>query len=191
VKNLITQILREFVDSSDIEIKILGPDYKITLNEKIENYVPQEIVNIVDEFVEFNSPFQGEFIDKKTNKKKTYTFYLDVTDHYINRLYRTMDPKYSADTENNRKIINPSTLEGLYMIVDNADKLAEQLAIGRIKDNFKVELSSKKMPKYSVIVDFDEVSSGNKFKLSLLTQIKGVDFYDKKENFKLSLRTIR
>jgi hypothetical protein len=191
MKDLIRKLLREFKNTPEIEIRVIGTSFPITINEAIKNYVPKNIVKEVDEFISSYSPFQGEFIDKRTNKKKVFTFTIEATDHYINRLFRTLDPEYAEGGKlNDPKIINPDTFEGLYMLIDNADKLAEQLSIGRIKDDFVVELSSKKYPKYSMIVKFDEKYPG-KYILHLLTQIKGVNFFDKREQFKLLLPTYR
>ena len=99
------------------------------------------------------------------------------------------DPEYKEKGKHyDPKIVNPNTLEGIDLIYNNRDKIAEQILIGRIKDNDIVEMSSADGSNYHMIVKFDKQYGKNpRYDLTLVTQIKGAQFYGKKYQSKLKL----
>ena len=190
MRYLIEKLLNEHVDS-EIIFKVLKDGYKINLNEHIMSYVPKESREKFKSHLSKSNPFQGTFVDKITGKENIVTFKLNPTDHFINRLYRQRDPDYKmGGSKYDNKIVNPGITEGIDLLLDNSDKLAEQISIGRIKDGDTVEVSSKGRDGFSMIIKFDkEYGKKNVYIIELTTQIKGVPFYHRRNRNKLSLPT--
>lgn len=192
MRNLIKTILKEYYEEA-ITFVVLENGFKVNLDEAIQSYVPREVRESFKALLQKVNPFEGKFVDKYTGKEVIITYIIEPSDHFINRLYRTRDPKYKMGGPNyDPKIVNPSVSEGINLLFDNADKITEQISIGRIKDGDTVEISSKGTSNYQMIVKFDK-QYGKKpvYKLHLTTQIKGVRFFDKKHQYKLGLPTYR
>lgn len=187
MENLIKRVLREFVES-EVKFNVIG---------NINNLITEDInpinLNIAKEVISRNlrriNPFQGNFIDKKTGKSKIVNFTISPTKHYIERLFRLSEPEYQVNGKSfDPKIVNPEYLEGIDLLYSNRDKLAEQILIGRIKDGDVVQITAADGSNYHMIVKFfSQHSDLENFNLILFTQIKGVEFFDKKYNNKLRL----
>lgn len=184
---LIRQILREFVNNK-VEIKVVG-----NVNDLLKEQINPVELNISKEIISRRlrriNPFVGNFKDKRTGEDKTVEFVINPKEHYIKRIYRLSDPEYKEKGKHyDPKIVNPNTLEGIDLIYNNRDKIAEQILIGRIKDNDIVEMSSADGSNYHMIVKFDKQYGKNpRYDLTLVTQIKGAQFYGKKYQSKLKL----
>jgi hypothetical protein len=205
MKELIRQILKEYTEPK-VTFKVIGNIYN-TINEaaKYSNFrpgeqifkpsfekptshfkpeIPREIFNLINDEIKQTNPFFGHFIDKHTGEKKRAEFHIIPTKHYIDRLYRLNDPNYQIGGKNyNPKLSNPSPLEGIDMIVNNRDRLSQEILTKRIKDGDEVEVSSIDGSKLNLIVKFDHKNTFKNvpvYLLHLKTQIKGDGFYDKK-----------
>lgn len=205
MKELIRQILREYTEPK-VTFKVIGNIYD-SINEaaKYNNFrtgeqifkpsvekhtsnfrpiIPREVTDLINDEIKQTNPFFGHFIDKHTGEKKRIEFYIIPTQHYKDRLFRLDDPNYQIDSKNyNPKLSNPSPLEGIDMIVNNRDRLAQEILTKRIKDGDEVEVSSIDGSKLNIIVKFDHKNTFKNvpvYLLHLKTQIKGDKFYDKK-----------
>lgn len=184
---LIREILRELVNNK-VEIKVVG-----NVNDLLKEQINPVELNISKEIISRRlrriNPFVGNFKDKRTGEDKTVEFVINPKEHYIKRIYRLSDPEYKEKGKHyDPKIVNPNTLEGIDLIYNNRDKIAEQILIGRIKDNDIVEMSSADGSNYHMIVKFDKQYGKNpRYDLTLVTQIKGAQFYGKKYQSKLKL----
>lgn len=184
---LIKKILKEFVEGK-VKFKVID-NISNTINEEITNLQLNLGREINNRRLKRINPFVGKFIDKKTGKERNISFNILPSNHYLKRLYRTDDPEYMLGSNKyDPKIVNPTALEGIDLIYNNRNKLAEQILIGRIKDGDVVEVTAADGSNYHVIVKFDESTNDmSTYNLHLLTQIKGVDFYNKKYQKKLNL----
>ena len=184
---LIKQILREFVDNK-VEIKVIG-NVSDLLNEQINPVELNISKEIISRRLRRINPFVGNFKDKRTGKDRAVEFVINPKEHYIKRTYRLSDPEYKETGKHyDPKLSNPGPLEGIDLIYNNRNKIAEQILIGRIKDNDIVEVSSADGSNYHMIVKFDKQYGKNpRYELTLVTQIKGAQFYDKKSQSKLKL----
>jgi hypothetical protein len=187
MEKLIRKLLKEFVDSKTT-IRVIG-----SVNDLISEHIDPVELNISREIVNRRlkriSPFIGNFRDKRTGQDKTVEFLINPKNHFVNRLHRLSDPEYKEKGKHyDPKITNPSPLEGIDLIYNNRNKLAEQILIGRIKDGDVVEISSADGSNYHIIVKFDkQYGNSPRYVLTLVTQIKGVEFYGKKSQSKLRL----
>lgn len=187
MEHLIKRLLREFAEE-ELTFKVIGNISNIISEQinPIDLNISKEIVN---RRLKRISPFVGNFTDKRTGQDKTVEFLVNPKNHFVNRLHRLSDPEYKEKGKHyNPKITNPSPLEGIDLIYNNRNKLAEQILIGRIKDGDVVEISSADGSNYHMIVEFDkQYGNSPRYVLTLVTQIKGVDFYGKKSQSKLRL----
>jgi len=187
MEKLIKMLLKEFVESKTT-IRVIG-----SVNDLINEQINPVEFNISKEIISRRlkriSPFVGNFTDKRTGQDKSVEFTINPKPHFLNRLHRLSDPEYKETGKHyDPKISNPSPLEGIDLIYNNRNKLAEQILIGRIKDGDIVEVSSADGSNYHMIVKFDkQYGKAPRYELTLVTQIKGVEFYGKKSQSKLRL----
>ena len=184
---LIKRVLKEFVESK-ITFKVIG-NVKDIINEQINPVEFNISKEIISRKLRRINPFVGNFKDKKTGKDKVVEFTINPKAHFLNRLFRLSDPEYKESGKHyDPKLSNPSPLEGIDLIYNNRNKLAEQISIGRIKDGDVIEVTSSDGSNYHMIVKFDKQYGGSpRYELTLVTQIKGADFYGKKYQSKLRL----
>ena len=187
MEGLIKTILKEYVNNK-IEIRVVG-NVNNLINEEINPIELNISREIISRRLRRINPFVGNFKDKRTGQDRQVEFTINPKEHYIKRTYRLSDPEYmESGKKYDPKIVNPKTLEGIDLIYNNRNKLAEQILIGRIKDNDIIEISSADGSNYHMIVNFDKQYGKNpSYKLTLVTQIKGADFYGKKSQMKLKL----
>jgi hypothetical protein len=193
MKDLIRQILREYVEPKTI-IRVVG-NVGNNINEssksQIKPEIPKEIYSLINDRVKGINPFYGEFIDKKTGELNKVEFFIQPTKHYIDRLFRTSDPEHQPGGKKyNPKIVNPSPLEGIEMLINNKDRLAEEILTKRIKDRDEVEVIAIDGSKLNLIVVFDyinKIKNIPKYTLHLKNQIKGDRFFQKKNQKNLKL----
>jgi hypothetical protein len=187
MEHLIKRLLREFAEE-ELTFKVIGNISNIISEQidPIELNISKEIIN---RRLQRISPFVGEFKDKRTGQDKTVEFIINPKNHFVNRLHRLSDPEYKEKGKHyDPKLSNPSPLEGIDLIYNNRNKLAEQILIGRIKDGDVVEISSADGSNYHMIVSFDkQYGKTPRYVLTLVTQIKGAEFYGKKYQHKLRL----
>ena len=181
---LIKKLLREFVEHKTT-FRVVG-NFTDLIKEDIETNISNEIIS---RRLRRINPFIGNFTDKRTGKDKSVEFIINPKPHYIKRTFRLSDPEYKEKGKRyDPNISNPSPLEGIDLIYNNRNKLAEQILIGRIKDGDVVEISSADGSNYHIIVKFDkQYGNSPRYVLTLVTQIKGVEFYGKKSQSKLRL----
>ena len=205
MKELIRQILREYTEPK-ITFKVIGNIHdSINESAKYGNFrtgeqvfkpsfekqpphfkpeIPRDIFDLINNEIKQTNPFFGHFIDKHTGEKKRVEFHIIPTKHYIDRLYRLSYPNFQVGGKNyNPKLTNPLPLEGIDMIVNNRDKLAQEILTKRIKDGDEVEVSSIDGSKFNIIITLNHkktLKNVPQYLIHLKTQIKGDNFYDKK-----------
>jgi hypothetical protein len=170
MKDLIKKILLEYSTS---ELLLEG---KATVN------VPRDIENKVDGYItQINNGdfgFKGSFKNEK-GESFSKLFFLEPTYHYKQRLFRTEEPEYKITGElYDKRIVNPDTFEGIDLIYDNINYIADLVNKNTIKTqrNF-VNFYSKSAIPMSVIVLFEkDFLKPKKINMTLITQIKGVRF---------------
>jgi|688.fasta_scaffold882393_2 hypothetical protein len=205
MKDLIKQILREYTEPT-VTFKVVGnvgnnineaakfgnfstgekiykPSYEKSKSE-FKPEVPKEVYDLINTEIKQVNPFFGHFVDKYTGEKKRIEFNLATTKHYIDRLYRLSDPEFQPGGKKfNPKLVTPTPLEGIDMIVNNRDKLTQEIVTKRIKDRDEVEISSIDGSRLNVIVIFDYKKTTKNvpvYTIHLKNQIKGDKFYDKR-----------
>jgi hypothetical protein len=182
---LIKKILREYTDRI-VSFEVIGNYLTEEDNTKFTPTISQEVRQLIKSKLSFINPFIGTFIDKKTGAEKKVAFEIIPTKHYLDRLYRKDDPKYSDNT----KLSNPFPLEGIEFLYDNRDRLAEEIMTKRINDGDVVVVKRFYDILYSVVVSLDRKNTKNipLYHLHLKTQIKGDNFYGKRGQKELKIK---
>jgi hypothetical protein len=170
MKDLIKKILLEYLES------------ELLLEGKATVKVPRDIENKLDGYVtQINNNgfgFKGTF-KNQNGENFSKLFFLEPTYHYKQRLFRTQEPEYKITGElYDKRIVDPDTFEGIDLIYDNIDYIADLINKNTIKTqkNF-VNFYSKSAVPMSVIVLFEkDFLKPKKINMTLITQIKGVRF---------------
>lgn len=198
--NLIRKVLKEFVDSKWVGIEVVGNLSEEKYRPLLENVFKKHIKFKPEVKKQINStfeslkeklsrlnPFTGSFTDKYTGVEKTIEFNLIPSYHYVERLFRKEDPKYTNDD----RVINPSPYEGIDLLVYNRDRLAQEILTKRIKHNDLVKIMTKDGSHYQMLVNFN--NSGKKgepqsYNLILVNQMKGpgLNFFTKDKEVRLN-----
>ena len=187
MEKLIRKIIKEFVNSK-VSFEVIGNVGNL-VNEDI-NPIDLNIANeVISRKLKRINPFTGSFIDKRTGKNRVVNFIISASSHFIERKFRLSEPEYQEGGKlYNPKIVEPDYLEGINLIYDNRDKIAEQILTGRIKDGDLVKITSADGSNYHMIVKFNShYSDMENFEIILITQIKGVDLLSRRFNNKLNL----
>jgi hypothetical protein len=181
----IKNILREFVEKM-VSFEVVGNYLTESDGKKFVPIISQEVRQLINSKLSFINPFIGTFIDKKTGTEKKVAFEIIPTKHYLDRLYRKDDPKYTDNT----KLSNPFPLEGIDFLYDNRDRLAEEIMTKRINDGDIVVVRRFYDILYSVVVSLDRKNTKNipLYHLHLKTQIKGDNFYGKRGQKELKIK---
>jgi hypothetical protein len=181
MRDLIKKILKEFDSDNVVSFRIIGKADEF-LNEQLSQEDKNKLQSIVRKKIKSINPFFGSYFDKRTNKDIEVEFNIIPKNHYIDRTLRLSDVDYKPGGKYfNPNIMNPEIFEGIELLVKNADELAKLIITKRIQDNDVVEFSTRDGSNYHMIVKFEPRSlSDIVFNLLLLTQIKGVRFFDKK-----------
>jgi len=185
MKNLIRNILKEFVDSKWVNIQVVGNlsekqsklirenvyNKKIKFSPEVKKQIDLEYKYLEDKLKIVN-PFTGSFTDKFTGIEKSIEFNIIPSYHYVERIFRKEDPKYSND----ERVVNPSPYEGVDLLLYNKDRLAQEIFTKRIKHNDLVRIETKDGSNYQMLVTFNDSSKSKKdvsYNLVLINQIKG------------------
>jgi hypothetical protein len=184
---LIRKIIKEFVNSK-VSFEVIG-NISNLINEDINPIDLNIAKSVTSARLKKINPFQGNFTNKRTGKSQSVNFKISPTIHYIERKFRLSDPEYKEGGRlYNPKIVDPDYLEGIDLIYNNRDKLAEQIMIGRIKDGDLVEITAADGSNYHMFVKFENHYADMKdFELILVTQIKGTEFLGKRYDAKIRL----
>jgi len=190
VKDLIKKILKEYTETK-VTIRVVG-NVGNNINEShFKPEIPKEIYSLINDRVKNINPFYGEFIDKKTGELNKVEFFIQPTKHYIDRLFRTSDPEHQPGGKKyNPRIVDPSPLEGIEMLINNKDRLAQEILTKRINDRDEVEVVAIDGSKLNLIVIFDyenKIKNVPKYTLYLKNQIKGDRFFQNKNQKNLKL----
>jgi hypothetical protein len=195
MKELIRQVLREYTEPK-VTIKIVGwyngntPDTIINENYiwKVNPEGCRQSWNFLINYLRDVNPIKESFIKLNKNNPTGKGELLEglmrivLTHHYVERLFRLDDPKYTPGSVNNRKnlIINPGLTEGIDLITKNSNQIFKKIMLTpeNSRDKLLLEIKSNKGGTlYNIVVNVDEKSiSNNVFDLILITQIKGVNF---------------
>jgi hypothetical protein len=174
LKDIIKKTIKEFFANNDVKFIVIENLTNEEFNLLTENY--KEKINSYRGYLTNRlnqiGIFTGEFEDKKTKKKYKVNFKIIPKEHYIERRFRKEDPKYIDDD----RVINPSNDEGINIIIDNKDRLAQEIVTKRIKNNDVVKIVTKNDTHYKMLtsIKFDEFEK-NKIivNIFLINQIKG------------------
>lgn len=195
MRDLIKKVIKEYVEPKVI-FRVVGNvgKYINESNSKFNPQIPREIYSLINDKVKEVNPFYGFFTDKKTGEEKKVEFKINVTKHYIDRIFRLSDPEHQLGGKKyNPKIVNPNPLEGVDLLIINKDRLAEEILTKRIKDGDEVEVIDVDGSKFSMIVIFDDDSRNKnilKYTLHLKNQMKGDTFYKRRNQKTLKLHSV-
>ena len=198
--NLIRKVLKEFVNSKWVKIEVVGNASEQKYRTIVENvfnkhirFSPEVKKRVESEFESLKeklnrlNPFTGSFTDKYTGVEKSIEFNLIPSYHYVERLFRKEDPKYTKD----ERVINPLPYEGVDLLVYNRDRLAQEILTKRIKHNDLIKVMTKDGSNYQMLVNFN--NSGKKgdtqsYNLILVNQMKGpgLNFFTSDKEVKLN-----
>ena len=195
MEKIINKILREY-SNDDIILRRVGfvdPLYFKIIEEDSKKHkieIPIQAKPILDGYLRKINPFYGTYIDKRTNKEGKIKFNIKYGTHFLDRLFRLSDPDYQEGGKfYNPRIVDPKYLEGFDFIRKAADKFAQQIFLGNLKDGDVAEgtaLSDGKL--YSVIIKMNQYRDREpSYTLYLKSQIKGVPFYGKKNQKTIKL----
>jgi hypothetical protein len=189
LEKIVKKILKEYVGYSFVKFEVINNlnsnEIKLINESKSDEKIKLARKNIIQRLKNIN-PFLGEFLDRKTNEKKYIKFRIFFTDHFIERLFRKDDPKYSQ----RKNIVNPGSFEGIDILYFNRDRLAEEIIAKRIKNNDVVKVTDKNGNHFQMLVAFKMDKDENVIQsvgLKLINQIKGegTNFFDFNRELKL------
>lgn len=168
MRDLIKKVLLEY----------LGPE--LLLEGKATAQVPSKINGEIDIFLnKINNNgkgFTGYFLNR-TEKIIKKSFYLEDTKHYRQRLFRLSEPEYQPGGNlYDPRIINPETLEGYKLLIENVNYISELINNGIIdSERSTVKFYTKTSIPYSMIVIFSQNRFvSKKINITMITQMKGV-----------------
>jgi len=201
MKNLIRQILREYVEPKVTITEIFedSPILKKILNEQhggknvfydnegnVVNIseIREELTSYFESHYNHPSPkpdgFCGEYKNNSNSCKKNFILNKvdGITPHFVERIYRLSQPNYQIGGEDyNELILNPSKYEGIDFFFNNINKLVEKIDItndiGWVGNNIKkFYMFTKKDIDFSIIIQIYKVKP--KYEVKFITQLKGV-----------------
>lgn len=168
MKELIRKILLEYLNP---ELLLEG---KATA--EVPSQVNSEIDNYLNKLNSGGKGFSGFFLDDKGKIRKKL-FILEDTKHFRQRLFRLSEPEYKPGGNlYDPRIINPETLEGYKLILENINYISELINNGIIKpERSMVRFYTKGPVPYSMIVAFSKARINSKsIDMKMITQMKGV-----------------
>jgi hypothetical protein len=186
--------------NDDISITILNEnDLNDIKNKEFKNLdyikVPNEVINQVHNSISEISNWPGNFlcgeikekiVNGKLRKICKPKFKIKVTDHFLKRLYRLSDNDYMEINPFNKKgkkynenIVNPEPTEGIFLIKKSLKKIISSLSQidwSSLKYPIKNFILTDKKTKYHLTFKLEKTIF-NYYEITLITQIKGVDFF--------------
>jgi hypothetical protein len=171
--------MREII--KNILIELYDHQNWLLIEGKATVNVPTIIDNEIESYiskVNGKNGFMGYFLDKE-DKIRSKSFKIESSLHYKQRLFRTKEPEYLLNGRlYDKNIIDPKINEGVDLIMNNINRIAELINNGIIKiNNNPYILYSKTNPIVGVIVSFSHDSLSKRLIIiKLITQIKGVKF---------------
>jgi hypothetical protein len=169
MKELIRRILLEYLEP------------ELLLEGKATVQVPSKINSEIDTYInKINNNgkgFTGYYYDKNYNIRRKF-FNLEDTKHFRQRLFRLSEPEYQPEGDlYDPRIVNPDTLEGYNLLVENMNYISELINNGIIKPQERpsVKFYTRGPEPYSMIIIFTQNRIGsNKIDMKMITQMKGV-----------------
>jgi hypothetical protein len=198
MKQIIRRVLKEHIELTEIHLNeiILDSSFNsFLLNEgKSTIEYPRSLDNELKKYIEgkYNWPptINNSWcsnIEEKINKKNNLVKYtckknitIQVTDHWIQRLFRADEPEYKIGKYKDIKIKNPSKTEGIDLLFNSKSKINDFI------DNSTNWVSSQEkyvmlsQGDYSTILTI--IKELNKtYTIKFITQIKGTKFHNTPE----------
>jgi len=200
MKELIKQILREYTGPK-VLVKVVG-----TYNGNINEYLLKEQVNNnqviqsknrINNILSQINPFKSCYVDTRTNNERCGLLKIELTNHWVERLFRLDDVNYAEGGRyHSNRIQNPELLEGIDLILNNKKKIIKTILSlpSNRRNNLVLEIKNQDSKNvYNMIVSVEEGKPKEPIKLVLITQIKGVNFlnyHNKKPNTIIKVHTL-
>jgi hypothetical protein len=203
MKQIIRRVLKEHIELTEIHLNeiVLDSSFNSFLlnegNATIE--YPKSLYYELKKYIEskYNWPPTinnswcsdiKEKIDKKNNLVK-YTckknFSIQVTDHWIQRLFRVNEPDYKSGKYKDIKIKNPSKTEGIDLLFNSKNKINDFIDNSVSWSQPEKKYILLRQGDYSTILLISKESKGT-YNIMLITQIKGAKFHDTPELKKIT-----
>jgi hypothetical protein len=175
---IVDGLLFEMIYPSRKEIKKLGYVPEPISDEEeslVKNYL--DIINKGNSDLAVNKNEKGNGIlgifESKLGKKNEIIFEIELTDHWFFRLHRTKDPvskKYPG-------IIDPNPLECINLINRKINELAKFVVNKKPYKEVRWQVNGPNRLSFIMIFENQNLDE-DKYKLIVINQIKGVDFFD-------------
>jgi hypothetical protein len=198
MKHIIRRVLKEHIELREIHLNEIFLDSEFNsflLSEgKATITYPKSLESDLKRYIEnkYNWPPTignswctdiREKIDKKNNLvkyacKKNFT--VEVTNHWIQRLFRSGEPDYKSGKYKDINIKNPSKTEGINLLFNSKNKINDFIdnSVNWVFPEEKYVLLSQ--GDYSTILVIKKELKGI-YNIKLITQIKGTKFHDTPE----------
>ena len=199
MRNTIIRILREYTELNEITLtEIFIDQYDIILSEGSAFVrVPSNIKSKLDVKLKsyYNWPptinnmwcsnIKEKFKEGIPIKSCSKKFNINLTTHWIQRLFRTSENNYqkiNPKTGNpnityNEKIVDPDIFEGIELFFNSKNKINDFIDGSKTWDVFESKFVVLKSGTYQTIIELKKEGSGS-YVANFITQIKGAPFFD-------------
>jgi len=192
IRDLIKKILLEYTTGGP-EIEIIVLDTILTESEielltegeatvNVPMNVQLDVKNYLNVINKDNQGFFATAINPNTNKEVKKKFFINITKHYLQRLFRTKEPRYKEGGDDyDPKIVDPGIFEGIDLVYEAKNKLLSHHFSNQPKSHILgkyilVRTYVNKTPMSVILKVVDDVFIKKSYTLILTTQIKGVEF---------------
>lgn len=170
-----SDLINEAIYPTKKEIGDLGYEPE-PISDEEENLVKNYLKNVNRELI-------GTFISTKTSKKYNIKFNIVLTRHWFFRLHRTKDPK----SKKYPSIVDPSPFEVIDVIKDNIDNITKFVVLKDPNPNVIWEINA--LNNLNFLIAFKQKNlARTEYEIIVISQIKGVNFFDRVSKNKISLR---
>ena len=200
MKNLIKNILNEYFNEKNIILREINlPDriFNLLITEGTATVkIPEGLESSLKKYIskKFNWPPTVDSkwcsdIKEKINKDGRLVkscnkiFEIELTNHWLKRLFRKNEPEYQKGGKfQNKKFENPKKTEGIDLFFNSSKKINDFIDNShnwQVNDS-KLILLTDLSNKYQVIIELKKEKRSN-YIARFITQIKGEKFFDTPE----------
>lgn len=198
MKQIIRMVLKEHIELTEIHLNEIVLDSSFNsflLNEgKATIEYPKPLYYELKKYIKhkYNWPPTinnswcsdiKEKIDKKNNLVKyscKKNFSIQVTEHWIQRLFRFNEPDYKTGKYKDIKIKNPSKTEGIDLLFSSKDKINDFIDNSVNWVSLEEKYIMLRQGDYSTIIVITK-ELDKSYSIRFITQIKGTKFHDTPE----------